>query len=401
MTRAGTYGHGRVREDYFKTSRPGVYLEKEFGRPRRAEFRTGVPAFLGLAPGNSVSGEEARPGEPFVLRLSLWSQFERSFVKPWRDSYLAYAVRGFFENGGTECYAILLNDNGFAALSDGLEAIESMNTVDLVAAPDSAADRTTALDFQQAVVTHCDNMGDRFAILDSRVGDANDQVWEQWSETDGTNGAIYYPWIRVRSLTDQKTQLVPPCGHVAGVYARTDQTIGVHKSPANATLEGVHDLERHLTGADQDYLNPKRINCLRSFPGRGIRVWGARTLSGHDTFTYVNVRRQFLTVTRWIEWNLDLAFETNDPKLWARIESRVTSYLTDQFRAGALRGSTPQQAFFVKCDSETNSADFRDSGRVMTEIGLALTVPFEFVVVRLIHGKRGVTVSGLAESAMF
>jgi phage tail sheath protein FI len=399
MVQTGTYKLGHVNEDHFKTSSPGLYLEKEFGRPRRPEFLTGVPAFLGLAPGDFVSGEKAATGAPFILRLSLWSQFERSFVKPWRESYLAFAVRGFFQNGGHECYAVLLKENGFPGLVEGLEAIKMLNTVDLVAAPDLVRDRDTMVEMQQEVVNHCQSMGDRFAILDSRFGDTSDQVWEQWSETDGTNGAIYYPWIQVRNLFDRRSQFVPPCGHVAGVYARTDQVSGVHKAPANETLEGVLALERALTNADQNYLNPKGVNCLRSFPGRGVRVWGARTLSGHDMWTYINVRRQFLTVVRWIDWHLqDVVFETNGPKLWARIESKVTGYLIERFRAGALKGLTPQEAFYVRCNSETNPAEFRDTGRVATEIGLALTVPFEFVVVRLIHGAKGVTVSGSAEA---
>jgi phage tail sheath protein FI len=150
-----------------------------------------------------------------------------------------------------------------------------------------------------------------------------------------------------------------------------------------------------LTNADQDFLNPKRINCLRSFPGRGIRVWGARTLSGQNEWTYVNVRRLFLTAVRWIEWNMwDVVFEPSDSSLWARIERELTTYFLEQYRAGAFKGASPQEAFYVKCDAETNPAELRDRGQVVTEIGLAPTIPYEFVVVRLIHGPRGVIISG-------
>ncbi|MGA7414100.1 MAG: phage tail sheath subtilisin-like domain-containing protein [Bryobacteraceae bacterium] len=329
--------------------------------------------------------------------LSLWSQFDAHVGKPGPDSYLAYAVRGFFENGGQRCYVVPLEDNSFNSLHDGLEAIKSLNTVDLVLAPDLVRDRAAAFELQQVVVNHCESMGDRFAILDSQFGASSDQVWEQWSETDGKNGAIYYPWIKVKHFGDAMAHVVPPCGHIAGVYARTDRFRGVHKAPANEILEGVLDLERHLTDADQGYLNPKRINCLRSFPGRGIRVWGARTLSGQDAWTYVNVRRLFLTAVRWIEWNMqDVVFEPNNPTLWARIERELSTYFIGQYRAGALKGRTPQEAFFVKCDAETNPPDLRNSGRVVTEIGLASTIPFEFVVVRLIHGAKGVTIDGPA-----
>jgi phage tail sheath protein FI len=326
---------------------------------------------------------------------SLWSQFERNFVQPWRDSYLAYAVRGFFENGGQRCYVVLLEDNSFTSLQKGLKAIESSNKIDLVAAPDLMQDRDGAFELQQVVVNHCESMGDRFAILDSRMGDSNEEVIRQWSAIDGRSGAIYYPWIRVRHQFDRGAKLVPPSGHIAGVYARTDRYRGVHKAPANEILESVLDIERHLTSVDQASLNPNRINCLRAFPGRGIRVWGARTLSGQDAWTYVNVRRVFLTAVRWIDWNMqDVLFEANDPKLWARIERELSTYFVDQYRAGALKGRTPQEAFYVKCNAETNPPDFRTSGRVVTEIGLASTIPFEFVVVRLIHDARGVTISG-------
>ncbi|MGO9272719.1 MAG: phage tail sheath subtilisin-like domain-containing protein [Terriglobia bacterium] len=129
------------------------------------------------------------------------------------------------------------------------------------------------------------SIGDRFAILDSRPGDSPERVWQQWWSINGKNGALYYPWIKVRGFQGGYL-LVPPCGHVAGVYARTDRWPGMHKAPANEILEGVVDLERQLTDADQADLNPKRINCLRSFPGRGIRVWGARTLSNHCAMAF-------------------------------------------------------------------------------------------------------------------
>jgi phage tail sheath protein FI len=189
--------------------------------------------------------------------------------------------------------------------------------------------------------------------------------------------------------------LVPPSGHVAGIYARTDATRGVHKAPANEVIEGVLRLERNITNADQDYLNPKRVNCLRSFPGRGIRVWGARTLGLYDAWTYVNVRRVFLTAVRWINWHMGaVVFEPNDAKLWARIERDLNTYFIEQYRKGALKGRSPQESFYVKCNAETNPPELRESGQVITEIGLAPANPYEFVVVRLIHGASGVSISG-------
>lgn len=378
-----------MRAGYYENKTPNVYLEELFA-PRRPQFRTGVPAFLGLA--RPIHGGKKPLDAPVML--TLWSQFKQYFGKPPAESYLAYAVRGFFENDGRMCYVVPLSENTSAALMAGLESLAHLNTIDLVGVPDVSRSKEPMFALQQMVVDHCEAMGDRFAILDNRPQDGVDQVAEQWSEIDGHNGAIYFPWIKVHGL-DGGHLLVPPCGHVAGVYARTDRRVGVHKAPANELLEGVLDLQFSLTNADQEKLNPNGINCLRSFPARGIRVWGARTLSGHKAWTYVNVRRVFLTAVRWIEWNMwDVVFEANDPKLWARIERELSTYFSDQFRAGALKGRTPQEAFYVKCNAETNRPELRDLGQVVTEIGLAPTVPHEFVVVRLIHGERGVTITG-------
>jgi hypothetical protein len=424
------------RERYFAEKAPGVYLEKEFRAPRRTFFSTGVPAFLGLMPASSQP-EQSRPTPRMI---SLWSQFEQHIAKLPRnarlapDWYLAHAIRGFFQNGGHWCYVVILKDGSQESLEAGLESISDLNTIDLVCVPDLVKkwelvknwqddknhdqEREDAFKLQQMVVEYCDRLGDRFAILDSfydlkssgrqpnkPVWKTDSQAWDQWSKIVGKNGAIYYPWLKVRgSSKDPEPIAVPPCGHVAGVYSRTDRTRmtgsipGVHKAPANEILEGVVDLERHLTSADQDYLNSKHVNCIRSFPGRGIRVWGARTLSGHRDWTYINVRRVFLTAVRWINWNMtDIPFEPNNPRLWKRIERELYSYFAEEFRAGALKGRTPGEAFYVKCDAETNPPELRDQGQVVTEIGLAPTIPYEFVVVRLIHGTRGATIAGPTE----
>jgi uncharacterized protein len=385
-----------VTTDYFGKKAPGVYREKEFGVAHRVEFRTGVPAFLGRTPPGLSEGEPHSKRKAAVepVMLTGWPKFERELHGAPSDSFLPYAVRGFFQNGGHRCYLVPMKDSTIDNLLASLEAIEPLNTIDLVCVPDLTGDKKAVLELQQLVVNHCQNMGDRFAILDSLPNDDRDGAWTQWSEIDGRNGAIYYPWIKVRGVGGA-VKTVPPCGHIAGVYSRTDRERGVHKAPANEVLEGVIDLERNLTDADQDYLNPKRVNCLRSFPGRGIRVWGARTLSGQDLWTYVNVRRLFLTAVRWIEWNMGaVVFEPNTPKLWARIERELGVYFRAQFRAGAFKGRTPEEAFYVKCDADTNPPELRDLGQVVTEIGLAPNLPFEFVVVRLIHGERGVSIVG-------
>ncbi len=385
-------------DELFSNWAPGVYRSDEFAR-RPAEFSTGVPAFIGRVPD---AAEDAFKKPP---RLHLWPQFKLLVVakgKELPDCMLAYAVRGFFQNGGRQCYVVPLPETNEATLSEALDKAASLD-VDLVCVPDLTLaptdPDTPEHSLEQIVVKHCEDMGDRFAILDSHRGAKNDDVWNQWSDIDGKNGAIYYPWVKVRKFSSEndteQAVLVPPCGHIAGVYTRADHTRGVHKAPANEILEGVLDLEFHLTTQDQDFLNPKRVNCIRSFPGRGIRVWGARTLSGRDDWTYINVRRIFLTAVRWIHWHLgDVAFEPNDAQLWARIERELNSYFLGLYRQGALKGRDPREAFYVKCDATLNPREVRDLGQVVTEIGLAPAMPYEFVVVRLIHGLRGVSVSG-------
>jgi hypothetical protein len=355
-----------------------------------------VPAILGYA-------RAIDPAADAIQLLTLSSQFAERFL-PLDGSYLADAVRGFFDNGGRRCYAVRLdpeNQDRVAALRAGLERLRDLDQIDLVCAPDimrpapgAAVDPGQVQLMQLALLEHCDTLGDRFAILDAPTDPAGqpDDPERQRDGLYGTNGALYYPWIKV---VGGSRPFVPPCGHIAGVYARTDQAVGVHKAPANEVLVGAIDLSAHLTAARNGDLNVRGINCLRAFAGRGIRVWGARTLSTEPAWTYVSVRRLFLTAGRWIERNLaDCPFEPHDQRLWARITREIGAYFGDLFQRGALVGRTPQEAFYVKCDAATNPPATREAGQVVTEIGLAPALPGEFVVVRITHGTGGVTITG-------
>jgi hypothetical protein len=204
-------------------------------------------------------------------------------------------------------------------------------------------------------------------------------------QVEPVDGTLYYPWVQLASA-GESLRSVPPCGHVAGVFSRSDARIGVFKAPANEEVFGVLDLDVAVDVDAQNQLNPVGVNCLRSFPGRGIRVWGARTLSRQPEWRYVSVRRLFLTLRRWIDMNMTWAtFEPNGPRLWVRINRELTTYLTNLWQDGAMVGQTANEAFYVKCDAETNPTESREAGRVVTEIGLAPSAPAEFVVVRIIH----------------
>lgn len=368
---------------------PGVYRQDVYVRPV-PPLPTGVPAFVGLA---------KSAGGPVLL---FRAEDLAASLEPAAGSYLADAVAGFFANGGVRCYAVGAKATGNGdqekSLKDALELLAPLADFDLVAVPDAITlAEDAAQRVQSAAIAHCDHHGNRFAILDAPGGkkpndpDAMDglKAWCRQLARDNAqpaNAALYYPWVKVPSVDTGNGRAVPPCGHVAGIFARSDARVGVFKAPANEELIGVLDLEFLIDAATQEGLNPEGINCLRAFPGRGLRVWGARTLSLDANWMYINVRRLVLTLARWIDRNMVWAsFEANTPRLWNRIQRELSVYLSQLREAGALKGATAAEAFYVKCDSETNPADEREQGRVVTEIGLAPALPAEFIVVRIIH----------------
>jgi hypothetical protein len=190
-------------------------------------------------------------------------------------------------------------------------------------------------------------------------------------------------------LTNQP-MLVPPSGHVAGVWCRTDASRGVHKAPANEVILGTNGLGVQVTGEEQGSLNKSGINCIRSFPGRGIRIWGARTLSSDPEWRYLSVRRLFNYVAESINEGTQWAvFEPNDERLWLSLRVAATNFLRRVWLDGALFGASPNEAFYVKCDSETNPPEVVEAGQVVCEIGIAPVKPAEFVVFRLSQYSAG------------
>jgi phage tail sheath protein FI len=206
--------------------------------------------------------------------------------------------------------------------------------------------------------------------------------------------AFYYPWIRIVDPVTQTIKTVPPGGHVAGIYARTDIERGVHKAPANEKIAGAVDVEFPVTKGDQDILNPKGVNCIRQFRGRGILVWGARTLSDNTYWKYINVRRLFNYIEESIEEGTQwVVFEPNDERLWARVRATIIQFLTRVWRDGALMGTKPDEAFFVRCDRTTMTQDDIDNGRLICIIGIAPVKPAEFVIFRMTQWYGGSAVT--------
>ena len=249
---------------------------------------------------------------------------------------------------------------------------------------------------QLALINHCEGQANRMAVLDAPPSMSPQQV-KEWREGvamyDSQFAAFYYPWIKVSnpaSVDNGDTEImVPPSGHMAGIWARTDETRGVWKAPANEVVRGALDVEMNITMAEQGLLNPMGINCIRPFGTRGIRVWGARTLSSNTDWTYINVRRLFNMIETAIMNGTQYAvFEPNDQKLWEGLKRTVGSFLRGLWTDGALFGATAEQAFYVKCDSETNPPESIDLGRVVVEVGIAPVKPAEFVIFRIAQIKE-------------
>ena len=276
----------------------------------------------------------------------------------------------------------------------GFAGLEAVDEVTMLSVPDLMAvyeqgiiDLEGVQAVQLAMLAHCELMGDRVAILDAPPG-LNAQQVKEWrvdkAGYDSKYASLYWPWVKVFDPLAGQARFVPPSGHIAGIWARNDDTRGVHKAPANEVIRGAISLELNLTKAEHDQLNPAGINCIRAFPGRGIRVWGARTISSDPAWRYLNVRRLFNYVEESIfEGTQWVVFEPNDQRLWGRVKRTINAFLLRVWRDGALFGATPDQAFFVKCDEENNPPETRDAGQLIVDIGIAPVKPAEFVVFRI------------------
>lgn len=327
--------------------------------------------------------------KPPVCEVRLFTNFGEfkqsygDFSTDGAHNLLVHAAFGFFNNGGTRLYVTRMTS--IAQMTTALQAMESVDEIAIVAAPGIVDTAVRA-----ALVAHCNTTGNRFAILDTpeTVPAIDASILPDGSK----NAAVYFPWLQVfdpglktRDPDGPGLAFVPPSGHMAGVYARTDSTRGVHKAPANEVVLGALGLKYAIRRSQQDGLNNVGVNCIRNLNGN-IRVWGARTCGGDRNmeWRYVNVRRTALYLYKSIDQGTQwVVFEPNDLSLWAKITRNVTAFLTTVWHDGALFGATAAEAFYVKCDRETNPPELREVGQVVTEIGVAIVRPAEFVIFRL------------------
>ena len=270
-------------------------------------------------------------------------------------------------------------DNG-AGKRTGIQAFLDNDVVSIMAIPG-----VTDPNVQLSLTAHCELTASRFAVLDiPRDAKKVEDLINHRNIFDTTYGALYHPWLMVFDPLDKKNIAVPPSGSILGIYARSDNTRGVHKAPANEVVRACVGLDVQFNKGEQDILNPKGVNLIRAFPGQGIRVWGARTASSDGSWKYINVRRLFIFIEESIKTNTNWAvFEPNDEVLWVRVKRTIEVFLTNLWRQGSLAGSTPEEAFFVNIGRNTMSQDDIDNGRLICVIGVAPVKPAEFVIFRI------------------
>ncbi len=277
----------------------------------------------------------------------------------------------------------------------GLKAFEDIADISIVAAPGysamsylSAGDREKGkVQIQQIMghlISHCERMRYRVAVLDSAEEQAISEVREYRAQVDSTHAALYYPWIRILDPISNDEISVPPSGFVAGIYARNDIEKGVHKAPANEVVRLAVDFEFVLNKAQQDVLNPEGINAFRYFEGRGRRLWGARTISSDPEWKYINVRRYFAYLERSVERGTQwVVFENNVSSTWANVRRTVEDFLYNEWKNGRVMGDKPEEAYFVRCDRSTMTQNDIDNGRLVVLVGICPVRPAEFVIFRI------------------
>ncbi|MEM7371647.1 MAG: phage tail sheath C-terminal domain-containing protein [Bacteroidota bacterium] len=371
---------------------PGVYVQEiPSGVRSIAQVETAIPAFIGYT---QKVVRTSKSSKASAVLIKSFADYQKMFGSATVGYYLAESVELFFENGGQSCYIISVGLSSSPILKKALNrglAISTSLKVQLLLIPDAVA--LPAADFytiQEQMLQQCGQLGDRFAILNTLQPSGNEgQDFQNFrSNTPSPNpdkGATYYPW-----LVNKQGISVPPSGAIAGVYAHIDQKKGVWKAPANVSLRGVDGLSHFLNFSQQTAANSssdgKSINIIAELAGKGILVWGARTLAGQDIeWRYVPVRRLGLMIEeslyRGLEW---VVFEPNDEPLWTQVQASVTNFLTQLYRKGAFQGSKASQAFFVKCGlGETMTAQDIADKKLIIQIGFAPLRPAEFVVIPL------------------
>ena len=347
-------------------------------------FHPRHPRYAGLLLGATPPQASEAMSNPLLLEMG--------------SAVTAFTLRAALFGGGAVREVTLTGGSdgtGAPASGDwqaGFDRLAALEDISIVAAPGASAFAApTPAAVNQMLIGHAEaRRSYRIAVLDTPPNLDLAGVRALKSAIDSKYAALYYPWIRVANPlagTDpsQPTEIeLPPSGFVTGIYARNDVQRGVHKAPANETVTGALGLQRDIRFGEQEVLNPLGVNCIRALPNRGIRVWGARTLSSDPEWKYVNVRRYFLyleaSIDRGTQWAV---FEPNGERLWANVRTTIADFLYAEWLGGALLGASPKEAFFVRCDRSTMTQNDLDNGRLICLIGVAALKPAEFVIFRI------------------
>ncbi len=371
---------------------PGVYVEEVSFRARTIE-----PA---PTPATVFIGPTARGRRGAMSRvLGSFAAFQRAYggLGDLRIgggqrlvNHVAHAARCFFAEGGRQLRIVRVaggdgRSPSLRGYQSALRAVARLDGLRMVAAPGSPALPVLADDVRQALIDHAAQAAGRsFVLLDPDPSTSGRSVQALAAAFDSPDAALYYPWLKVRSPTTGRDLLLPPCGAVAGIIARVDGTRGLHKAPGNEPVGVATGLQRALSAAESNQLNPAGVSVLRQFPSRGIRVWGARTLSSDPEWKYLNVRRYFAylehSIVKGTQWTV---FEPNDEPLWAQLRHVIGGFLLDEWRAGRLLGRKPEEAYFVKCDRSTMTVRDIRARRLVALVGFAPLRPAEFVTLRV------------------
>ncbi len=378
---------------------PGVYVEETSFRSKSIEgVSTSTTAFAGF----TRRGPLAIARSPRLL--TSFAEFEKLYggladlrFTP-KTNHVAHAARAFFAEGGRRLYVARVRSPSAKAKESikdwqgALDKLAVLNDVAIVAAPGSTERGRLADSIQSRLVAHAEAAkAYRFAVLDIPQAKTPSEAAAYRRNYDSKNAAFYYSWIKVPNPSAKPNDpqvasflTLPPSVFICGIYARCDAERGVFKAPANEVVRSAAGLERQVTQAEQDTLNPAGVNCLRFFAGKGYRVWGARTASSDPEWKYVNVRRYLIylehSIDRGTQW---VVFEPNNEPLWANVRRVVSDFLLNEWKNGGLLGRKPEEAFFVRCDRTTMTQNDINAGRLVCLVGVAPIKPAEFVIIRI------------------
>lgn len=371
--------YGDVKEDYLFVSLNTESADYIISRMSKSELVTVAIGEIKAAAKPVVESKDKKEGAPAPASAAgIASPFEAVGGKG--DAIILQLSGGTDGNVAGATAADYIGKDEGPGKRTGIQAFIENSDVSLMSVPG-----VTMPEVQMSLIAHCENLKSRFAVLDMpKDRKKTDELLEYRDMFDSNYAAFYHPWIQIFDPLSKKNIIAPPSGSMLGIYARTDNTIGVHKAPANEVVRACTGLASSYNTAEQDLLNPKGVNLIRSFPGRGIRVWGARTATSNATWKYINVRRLFIYLEESIRANTNwVVFEPNTEALWGRVKRTIEMFLASTWRSGALAGTSPSEAFFVEIGRSTMTQDDIDNGRLICVIGVAPVKPAEFVIFKI------------------